>query len=593
MLNNRKLALLFFVTIVMCFGCRKPPKDDNPIGTVVIGNTTPGQVTISGTVTKSDGTAGDNATVTIGSATVTTAANGSYSFSGVVPDSNKVVIKFSKPGYADTWQTLAVETNAAYSNINAVFVVPATTSFNALTGGTVTISPIGLTMTFAANSVVRTDGTGYTGTVVVTTPNTLSVSISNILPGDARAIDAVNNQEVLESFAGWYVTLKGQAGELLTLSKPMTYSYPTADANAPASLKLWYFNDITGLWAESAPAMLVNKAFVGSTSNTGFLQLAVPYASTLYRLTIKDAFNNAPFGFVMGSTATPNYVLDRYTGYQRATVNSKGICLLYVPAAVGLYLSLSSRCDQAYSGTVTPLPPGVKTEKSITPVLTKYLTSITGQVQDCTFQPINGTAQLTVNGVVYTQTLTDGVYKFNVLACGNYYSLNANLTVYDASNKVIIQNPYIVVIVGSTYQVPAISPCTNPITGYFTYTVAGQTYTLSTPKDSLFYTTGYDVVSAKMYTNIRAVGVGKGASLTTLNLSAGTYTAYTGGFYGSAGNNYGITWGLFTPGNVIYTTYRSGTTIAEGTFDTNTTLNFCLGCPNTTVEVRGSFKLSQ
>lgn len=589
MLNNTKIALIFFLITVIGYGCKKGSPNDNPIVNPITNNLTPGQVTISGTVTKSDGTAADNITVSIGSATVTTAADGTYSYTGVVADSNKVVIKFSKPGYIDTWRTLAIESGAIYNNINVDFFAPGTTSFNAATGGAASIAYIGLTMTFAANCVVKSDGTTYAGTVVVETPNVGSFSLDQLASGDERAIDANNSQVVLEPYSGWYFRLKGQAGEALKLSKPMTYSCRMMTANTPTPLKLWYFNEATGLWAESAGAAVVNNAYVGSTSNQGFLQLAVPYVSTLLRLTVKDALNNIPAGFKIQSARFLPNSLD-YVGPQQATINSKGICLAYVPASAILNLTLLSPCDRMSSIGVQPLPPAVKTEQSITPILTKYITSVTGRVEDCTFQPLSGRAQLNVNGIIYTTTLVNGSYIFNVIACGTQ---NAILTVYDANNKVLVQNPYIALFGGSASVVPATSTCTNPITGTFTYTVAGKTYTLTTPTDQITYETDIDPLSGKIMTMLRGNGVGKGFYLSSLNTTAGTYNIYTGDFYGGAGYDYFVTWGLFTPGTVTYTKYKSGTTIVQGTFNANTTLNFCVGCPNVTVGVTGSFKLDQ
>jgi hypothetical protein len=590
MSNNTRIALLLFLITIICYGCKKSAPNNVPIDPTT-SNTTPGQVTICGTVVKGDGTAADNTTVTIGSSTVTTDANGTYSFTGAVADSNKVIIKFSKPGYNDTWRTLAVETGASYANINAQFLTSVTTTFSAATGGSVTIAYIKLTMTFAANSVVKDDGTAYTGTVIVETIGNSSFSLDEILPGDQRGIDANNNPVVLVYYGGWYFRLKGQAGEVLKLSKPMTYSYPTNNVAAPTSLKLWYFNEATGLWTESAGSNLANQAYVGSTINLGFLQLAAPHTSSLLRITVKDALKNIPTGFQIKNVPTVNNLIDVYAGSLPATINSKGICLLYVPASTILSLELKSYCsDRVALIGVSPLPPAVKTEQAIIPILTSYLTTITGRVEDCTFQPLSGYAQLNVNGVIYTTTLINGSYKFNVIACN---VSNSILTVYDANNKVLVQNPYVSLKAGTAYTVPATSTCTNPLTGTFTYVVAGKTYTLTTPTDQLSYETGIDILSGKIYFIMRGNGVGKGFYLNSLTTAAGTYPVYTADFYGGAGFDYFLTWGLFTPGNVTYTKFKNGTTLAEGTFKTNTTLNYCSGCPNAIVEVSGSFKLSQ
>ncbi len=592
MRNNNRIVLLLSLIISICYGCKKTFPDNNPIINPITNNTTPGQVTITGTVTKSDGTAADNTTISIGATTVTTATDGTYSFTGVVADSNKVIIKFSKPGFIDTWRTLAVESGAIYNDINISFYTPVNTSFSATTGGAATVPNIGLTMTFTANSFAKEDGTTYTGTVTVESLGNAGIYLEQLLPGDVRAIDANNNPVVLEAYSGWYFRLKGQAGEVLKLSKSMTYSCSAPTINAPTSPKLWYFNEMTGLWAESAGAVMANNTYVGSTTNVGFLQLALPYTSTLLRLTIKDAKGVIPAGFqVLNSHATniPSYY---YGATLHATVNSKGVCLLYVPSSTTLSLTLNSDCvDHTYLGTTQQLAPGVKTEQLITPILTPYITSVTGKVEDCTFQPLSGRAELKLKDITYTTTLVNGSYTFNVITCST--GPLGILAVYDANNKILVQNPGIVLTAGYATQVTPTSSCTTPITGTFTYTVAGQTYTLTTPQDKITYEIETDPLSGGFVTMLRGNGVGKGFYLSSESTAAGTYPVLTADFAGAPGYDYVLTWGFYTPGNVIYTKYKSGTTIVEGTFKTNTTLNYCLACPNKMVEVSGSFKLDQ
>ncbi|MDB5275038.1 MAG: carboxypeptidase regulatory-like protein, partial [Chitinophagaceae bacterium] len=306
---NLKLFLLLPVFITLLYGCKKgTPGPANNGGTVTLPGVivpTVGQVTIAGYVYKEDGSPADNTTITIGSSSIATGATGAFSYTGAVADSDKVVIRFIKSGYFDSWKTLVVENNAVYNGLK-IYLRPEVVAgtYNAATGGVVnntnTYSHALAKLTFQANSVIRDDGTAYSGIVTaIVLPATYFDTMIE-LPGDKRAVDAGNHIVALENYGGICVKLKGAAGENLKLSKPMSYSCslnPMAGNPASGTLKLWTFNEDTGLWVENSAATfnisydngLITTTVSGSTTGLVFLQWAVPYTAALLRAYISPA----------------------------------------------------------------------------------------------------------------------------------------------------------------------------------------------------------------------------------------------------------------------------------------------------------------
>lgn len=543
-----------------------------------------GQVTIKGTALSDGGAPAENVTVSIDGNTIVTNSAGIFTFTGKAIDSNKVVVKFTKTGYFDAYRTLVVESNATYSGLSVNLLSETTAgNFTATNGGSVSVR--GATFTFQPNSVIKDDGSIYTGIVNVYIPADHPVIINSEIPGDMRGTDANKMPVVLESYGGMVIKLKGQTGENLKLSKPMTYAYTFGFVSNPIqTVKLWVFDGDSGIWKEDSLASLVNgNYYSGSTTALTFLQLAVPHPPALLRAHLP---NVSGFSLVNTSNQYNN------TGTQRTRFNSNNVCLLYIPALLPSTLGLYTPCgDFVTAFSCDALTAGIATNRYFTVDLSKYLSTITGKIYDCDGVLFSGRAEITVNGNTYSSAVTNGSYSFKIISCQALGAAPSTaIRIYDLNNRLITTIPNYTIAAGVVYNAGDINLCQHPITGTVTITAEGKTYKFNTPKDTIKFYSEYQTLG--FFNGIYASNATQSFGFSTQHSGVGSFPLATQEFY-IPGTHYAMTWGLYPAGTVNITKYHSGTTIIEGNFKTTSNVNYCYCSADREVEISASFKLEQ
>jgi len=157
------------------------------------------EVGISGTILNSDGSAASGTEVNIDGKTVISGLAGNFSFTGKVSNTDKVIVRVSKPGNFKYSKTLVVEANAIYGGLR-IYLRPELVAgtFNSASGGTITTTYA--TLVFQANSFTKEDGTAYQDVVNVKIPINALLEPFNKYPGDGRA---PQNQS-------FYITYQGE-----------------------------------------------------------------------------------------------------------------------------------------------------------------------------------------------------------------------------------------------------------------------------------------------------------------------------------------------------------------------------------------------
>ncbi|NII84266.1 MULTISPECIES: hypothetical protein [unclassified Pedobacter] len=582
-------ALSIFLCIAIFFfsACKKHDNTDltvtppSPPAAVV-------EMEISGIVLNTNGSSAEGVEVTIEGKKLTTAENGYFEYKGSVANPDKVKLTLAKNGFFTYTKILTVDKYSSLDGLRFKLIPELVAgSFEAANGGTVSNNYVALV--FQPNSFTKLDGSNYLGMVTVKIPANRFNESNRQFPGDVRGLTATNQKVVLESWGGMEVEIYSASGEKLKLSKAVNYTYQIGYQYVYIRnpVKLWAFNEADGIWTESGAANLVGQTFTGSTVNLSYLQWAYARPSALFRSRVQDKNLNVPAGFEFF------YAMSEFNsiGIPSTNVNSRGNVLLYVPALTNLRTGMFSPCtDRIETNYTTPaIPEGITGGTTYTVDLAPFLTSVTGTVEDCDFKPLNGRAELAIDGKKINSVLLNGAFNLSFIGCGRN---SGTLTIFDGQDKVIYQNNTFSPNRGYKNNLPPITTCTKPLIGSFSIKAEGITYNFQSPQDDIKFQTIQDY-SGSLITAISANNDTRGESfyLTYIGQSAGNFNVYTCQLKVPK-KSYFLTWGLFTPGIVNITRYKTGNTLLEGSFKTNTNLNFDLSNTNKIVELTGTFKVS-
>lgn len=220
-----------------------------------------GSGTLNGLVyDAANGSAIAGATATIaGRPAATSAANGTFQLAGV-PAGERIVLRVSAPGYAETLRVVAVRQGAV--TLERVFLQAVGASVSIDPTAAVEVAPAGTTMrmTAPANAFVRADnGAAPTGNLTVELTSIEPARDPNQMPGDFTSA-AGSGARAIESFGALGVTVRDAGGNRYNLATgaAATLRIPlsTRAADAPATIALYYLDEATGRWIEQGSATL-------------------------------------------------------------------------------------------------------------------------------------------------------------------------------------------------------------------------------------------------------------------------------------------------------------------------------------------------
>jgi uncharacterized protein YfaP (DUF2135 family) len=200
-------------------------------------------------------------TVRVGSLSTTTAADGTFSLTGLTA-SSRVTVVFASSDYAEGVRIANVVADARTDVQARLVKVGARGTVPVTAGGTVTVPSSTAQVALPANGVQRADGSLPTGNITVNiTPINPAVD-TTLMPGDFLTSTGSGNVPI-ESFGALNVVLTDSTGAALNLrsGQTATIRIPLASRNAsvPSTIPLFYFNTSTGLWVQEGTATLVGS----------------------------------------------------------------------------------------------------------------------------------------------------------------------------------------------------------------------------------------------------------------------------------------------------------------------------------------------
>jgi hypothetical protein len=501
-----QMFLSVIIAVVLLFSCKKNPGVDNLPNTPNPPDlTTKINASLVGFVTDDNDVPMLNATVQAGAISVTTDKYGYFEIRNTNIVQQVAVVTISKPGYFKAIKTYVAVSDKIPSFRVKLIPKTITGTLNGSTGGTLTLST-GLSVTLPANGVVNaTTGIAYTGTVNLASYwiNPVSTDLPKIMPGDLRGVDTDGNIKLLTTYGMAAVELTGSGGELLQIAtgKKATLSFPVTaamTASAPASIKLWYFNENNGLWKEEGLATRTGNNYIGEVSHFSYWNCDVPNSFVQFNCTLVNQsgqpLQNAlvkisridnPYSAGIGFTDS--------TGYTNGIIPDNTSLLMEVFTNTGCTNLLYS---QQFATGSANLSLG-----TITVNTTAYQAAVTGTVTSCSGTPVtNGNIYIRFNNQYNRYPIAGGSFNINTLLCTSptAVSIIADDPVTQQQSTITNYN-----ISAGANNIGNIQACGVTAQQYMNYSVNGVSYSIVAPQDTLFMmnTQAHLIVFANNLTN--------------------------------------------------------------------------------------------
>jgi hypothetical protein len=445
-----KIQVLFLVFLALC-SCSK---DDEVSSNA--NNNTPAQTVsdadfalqnfgsalttnFSGTIKDATGNPVNEVQIAIGSATAITDENGVFTIANANVNENFAYIKATKTGYIPASRSV-VPLQTSTNQINITLLAQETVATISSGEASEVSLPNGATVNFEGGFITE-NGDAYTGAVAVSVhylaPNQDETFTQ--MPGMLFGKRTDGSPTGMETYGMLAVNLYGANGEVLNIDEntPATLTLPVdaSTPNAPESMPLWYFDEVTGYWKEEGVATKVGSNYVAEVTHFTWWNVDFPLdtVNACFSLSATNALSNFYFKIIRNET---NQTV--YSGY----TNEIGTTCGLFPKDEGLTINVygNSACSNGsneviYTQNIGPYSNDFTTNYTIG-LPTGYAEStLSATVTDCDGDSItNGYAVIgnNVNNQTQFVTITNGTINYNLTYCSsNYY-----IQVYDATNQV-------------------------------------------------------------------------------------------------------------------------------------------------------------
>jgi len=308
-------------------------------------------LTLSGVVKGVNDQALEGVLLTVGEESTITNSQGLYRLENLDPDSDKIVVKFTKDNYFDVVRSEEVFGEQSKYEIDIQMISKTDTNateavITSTDGGNIELEN-GSKVELSSNSFVDSSGDDYTGNVNVSLAylDPTSDNFSLLIPGGSmEATREDDSESILISYGIIKVELEDEAGNLLQLkddsssNATITVAVPESQKeSAPDSIPLWYFDEEQGIWIEDGEAFLNDDKtlYIGTVSHFTDWNCDVPVAEqSIIEGYVKDEFGN-PINRVWVKLGQVSAITD-INGYYRRRVPSNIEIEVSIPDFFGI-----------------------------------------------------------------------------------------------------------------------------------------------------------------------------------------------------------------------------------------------------------------
>jgi hypothetical protein len=390
----------------------------------------------------------------------------------------------TKTGYFTGSRTFA--TTAGRTHNVRIKLIPKTNSgtFAGAAGGTININGGGK-LVIPVNAVTDAAGSAYAGTVNVamTWIDPTSPDLPNIVPGDLRGVTTTNEERGLETFGMLGVELTGNTGQALKIATgktaELTFPIPASlQANAPATIDLWNYDEATGRWKQEGTATKTGNNYIAQVSHFSFWNCDAPFPLINLCMTILNSADNVPFNNAQVRIKRPN------GSAAHGRTDSIGNLCGKVPKNEALVLEILDQCNNvvytqnigpfsndASLGTITVTLPGTTT------------LTIIGTLVNCTNGNVtNGAAIIyTNNAYSYSVPVTNGTFSLTIVRCDN---TTVNFSVLGVDYATVQQSsPVGGTGTSGTVNMGTIQACGTSSAEFVEFLIDGTPYNFASPPD--------------------------------------------------------------------------------------------------------------
>jgi hypothetical protein len=428
------------------------------------------------------------AVVTSKTATTQTDRYGTFRFNNISLSKANGYVKVAKAGYFASTRTFV--STAGRTHTVRIKLLPKSNSgnFSGAAGGTINISGGGK-LIMPANAITDASGTAYTGTVNVamTWINPTSNDLPYTVPGDLRGITTSGEERGLQTFGMLGVELTGSSGQELKIASgktaELTFPIPASlQANAPATIDLWHFDEATSRWKQDGTAAKNGTNYIANVSHFSFWNCDAQFPVVDLCMTIVTSVESVPLNNVQVRIRRPN----GSSGYGRT--DSVGNLCGKVPKDEALVLEILGSCGQVIaSQNIGPFSSNASLGNVPVTVPPANTLTITGTLKNCSNTNVtNGMAVIyTSNGNSYSVHVTNGAFSLLLVRCD---AVTLNFSVFGVDYTTLQQgNP----VAGSgstgTVNVGDVQACGTSSVEFIEFMIDGAPYTYASPPDNISF----------------------------------------------------------------------------------------------------------
>ena len=362
----------------------------------------------------------EGATITIGNETATTDSNGVFIIRDANVNERFGYVKAEKSGYIHASRSV-VPSNG--TNKVTIMMLEETVVGTVSSGSSSTVTIDGGSSVSFDGNFTKEDGTAYEGSVDVIihhldpTDNDMSMQ----MPGMLYAENEDGAERMLQTLGMLAVELRGSGGEDLNLAEGSTSEIKIpVDASlmsiAPATIPLWYFDEVNGYWKEEGFATLQGNMYVGTVSHFSFWNCDIPAEAIMLCVEVLDEDGKELNNLTISITSNTFGTTYGYT-------NEIGQVCGYVPSNESLVLNIYNYaiCGNTplHIETIGPfsLDSGISVIVPENPSIIEE--TVIGTFNNCDGNPITeGYVQITYGGTTFTDAVNnDGSFEIIMLRC--------------------------------------------------------------------------------------------------------------------------------------------------------------------------------
>ncbi len=361
-------------------------------------------------------------TVSIGSSSVQTDANGIFILNNAEVHEKFAYITARKAGFMDGSRSMVPTSGKNNVKIMLVSATPVATIASGATA--VADLPNGTKVTFDG-AFQDENGQDYSGNVSVSMFHleASNENIASLMPGMLYAKGDDGNPKVLQTFGMLNVELRGSAGQKLNIKQDHTAQLSmkiddTQMANAPESIPLWHFDETAGYWKQDGTATKQGNFYVGNVSHFSWWNCDSFSSTVNLTLTVMtnyqsttDSLSNIRVDLVRQLPSEGPISGHNYT-------DTNGQVSGMVPAGETFQLKIYDLCgEEIYSAPVGPFA-----QDTVLPNIvlanSPVMRHATGLLVDCGGAPVsNGYLTLHYASQVMFAPVSNGNFDFNVVTC--------------------------------------------------------------------------------------------------------------------------------------------------------------------------------